>query len=76
MDVGPIRTRVGAAELLTDREREVLALVAEGHSNVAIGDELALSTRTVEWHLSNIYRKLGLSGRSARVAAAARLHGM
>lgn len=57
---------------LTDRERAVLRLVAEGLSNDAIADRLAISTRTVERHLTNVYRKLGLLGRSARAAAAAR----
>jgi DNA-binding CsgD family transcriptional regulator len=57
---------------LSDREREVLALVAAGMSNEAIGERLFLSTRTVERHLSNVYAKLRLSGKSARAAAAAR----
>lgn len=58
---------------LTTRELEVLRLVADGCSNDEIGTRLALSTRTVERHLSNIYVKLTLSGKSARAAAAARL---
>jgi pimeloyl-ACP methyl ester carboxylesterase/DNA-binding CsgD family transcriptional regulator len=57
---------------LSDREREVLELVAAGLSNEEIGERLFLSTRTVERHLSNVYVKLRLSGRSARAAAAAR----
>ncbi len=57
----------------TRRELEVLALVAEGLDNEAIAARLFLSVRTVERHLSNLYRKLGVSGRSARAAAAARL---
>ena len=57
---------------LSDREREVLALVAAGMSNEEIGERLFLSTRTVERHLSNVYAKLRLSGKSARAAAAAR----
>jgi DNA-binding NarL/FixJ family response regulator len=41
-------------------------------STEQIGDRLVLSTRTVERHLSNLYAKLRLSGKSARAAAAAR----
>ena len=62
-----------ARGLLSARELEVLRLVAAGRDNDEIAAELHLSTRTVERHLQNIYAKLGLQGRSARVAAAARL---
>jgi DNA-binding NarL/FixJ family response regulator len=63
-----------ASELseLSEREHEVLELVAAGMSNEQIAKRLFLSTRTVERHLSNIYAKLRLSGKSARAAAAAR----
>jgi RNA polymerase sigma factor (sigma-70 family) len=57
---------------LSEREREVLELVAAGMSNEQIAEQLFLSTRTVERHLSNVYAKLRLSGKSARAAAAAR----
>ena len=56
---------------LSEREREVLKLVAAGMSNDEIAERLFLSTRTVERHLSNVYAKLRLSGKSARAAAAA-----
>lgn len=55
---------------LSPRELEVLGLVAGGLTNEAIADRLCLSARTVERHLSNIYGKLGLSGKAARAAAA------
>jgi len=58
-------------EQLTEREVELLHLVAEGLTNDEIAERLTLSARTVERHLSNIYRKLGVSGRSARAAAVA-----
>ncbi len=67
------RAPAEAADLsdLSEREREVLELVAAGMSNEQIAERLFLSTRTVERHLSNVYAKLRLSGKSARAAAAA-----
>ena len=53
-----------AAEALTDRETEVLGLVAQGLSNKAIAAELHLSERTVRSHVSNILAKLHLSSRT------------
>lgn len=60
-----------AGSVLTGREREVLALLAAGRSNEAIAEQLVLSLRTVERHVSNIYLKIGVSGRVARAGAAA-----
>jgi len=54
------RRRAGPLEQLTEREREVLALMAEGHSNEAIGERLFLSPRTVETHIRQIFLKLDL----------------
>jgi len=61
---------------LTVRELEVLECVAAGLTNAAIADQLHLSVRTVERHLSNIYAKLRVSGKAGRAAAAARYSGM
>jgi DNA-binding CsgD family transcriptional regulator len=61
----------GAAPALSAREHEVLALVAEGLPNEDIAARLFISIRTVERHLSNVYVKLGVSGKAARAAAAA-----
>jgi DNA-binding NarL/FixJ family response regulator len=52
----------GAA--LTRREREILALVAEGHSNRELARMLWVTEQTVKFHLSNIYRKLDVSNRT------------
>lgn len=52
--------RTDPLRALTDRERSVLSLMAEGKSNQAIGDELFLSLRTVEKHIAAIFSKLGL----------------
>lgn len=51
----------------------MLRLVAHGCSNEEIASHLSLSTRTVERHLSTIYSRLELTGKSARAAAAASL---
>lgn len=62
----------GEISELSSREIDVLELVATGLSNEEIAERLYLSVRTVERHLTNIYAKLGLSGKAARAAAAAR----
>jgi serine/threonine-protein kinase len=52
--------RPGPLDELTDREREVLALIAEGRSNQGIAEALVLSPKTVEAHIGRILAKLGL----------------
>jgi DNA-binding NarL/FixJ family response regulator len=47
-------------EQLSEREREILALMAQGRSNQAISDRLFVSERTVESHVGSIFSKLGL----------------
>jgi DNA-binding NarL/FixJ family response regulator len=59
-------------EALTTREREVLALVAEGRSNAAIAQRLQLSEHTVKRHVANILLKLDLPTRAAAAALVGR----
>jgi DNA-binding NarL/FixJ family response regulator len=61
--------RVGG---LTERERHILHLLAQGASNRQIADTLVLSVRTVEWQVAWLPKKLGLPSRAALVAYAAR----
>jgi ATP/maltotriose-dependent transcriptional regulator MalT len=58
----------GPAGPLSERELQVLHLLAAGKTNRAIGDELFISEKTVARHVSNIFDKLGVSSRSAATA--------
>jgi DNA-binding CsgD family transcriptional regulator len=58
---------------LSRREREVLALIAEGRTNREIGERLFISQKTVGVHVGNILAKLGVSGRVEAAAVAIRL---
>jgi two-component system nitrate/nitrite response regulator NarL len=58
--------------VLTPREREILALTAEGRSAPAIARQLHLSPATIKTHLQHLYEKLGVSDRAAAVAEAMR----
>lgn len=57
---------------LTPREREVLRLIALGHTSVEIAEKLGLSPRTIETHRARIHRKLGLGTRAELVRYALR----
>jgi DNA-binding NarL/FixJ family response regulator len=54
------RRRADVLDDLTPREREVLALMAEGHANPAIADRLVVTGGAVEKHVRNVFLKLGL----------------
>jgi DNA-binding NarL/FixJ family response regulator len=56
--------RPESGERLTNREREILRLVAEGRSNGEVARILWVTEQTVKFHLSNIYRKLGVANRT------------
>ena len=60
----------GEEQVVTDRELQVLRLVAAGRTNRDIAGELAISEKTVERHLGNIFTKLGVSNRAAATARA------
>ncbi len=57
-----------APQTLSEREEEVLSLVAQGLTNAHIADRLALSENTVKFHLQNIYQKLNVSNRTEATA--------
>jgi DNA-binding NarL/FixJ family response regulator len=60
-----LETPEDADRRLTRREFEILQLVAEGHSNAEIARTLWLAEQTVKFHLSNVYRKIGVQNRTA-----------
>ena len=62
--VAPVAAGEDDDVALTRREREILALVAEGHSNRELARMLWVTEQTVKFHLSNIYRKLDVSNRT------------
>jgi DNA-binding CsgD family transcriptional regulator len=62
-----------SAPVLTRREREVLALVADGFGNKQIAARLGISTNTVKTHLELLFEKLDVSTRTEAVTAAARM---
>jgi NarL family two-component system response regulator LiaR len=59
---------------MTEREREILALMVEGLANNEIAERLTVSQSTVKFHVSNILSKLGVTGRTEAVALAVKYH--
>jgi len=66
---GPVRTPPGFDEL-SEREREVLALIGAGRSNGEIAEELVISMATVKTHVRHVFAKLGLRDRAQAVVVA------
>ena len=75
LSVSGDQSRTAHPDGLTDREIEVLRLVAAGRTNKEIADALVLSVRTVERHITNVYAKIGARGR-ADAAAYTLTHGL
>jgi DNA-binding NarL/FixJ family response regulator len=71
----PVPQPDDAATGLTEREREILRLVAEGHSNAQLARMLWVTEQTVKFHLSNIYRKLDVANRT-EASRWAQVHGL
>ena len=71
----PLTEGQAAADALTEREMEVLRLIAAGHSNREIGESLFISTATAARHIANIYTKLGVDTRG-KATVYARQHGL
>jgi two-component system response regulator NreC len=65
LDHTPSSTSLHSWDSLTERERQVIKLIAEGSKNREIADFLSLSVKTVEKHRSNLMKKLGLHSASA-----------
>lgn len=67
----PVVDRITIA--LSNRERQVLGLIAQGLSNQGIGEHLFITERTVRYHVTSIFNKLGANNRAQAVAIATRL---
>ncbi len=67
------RHRPSPTSELSEREREVLALVAEGSTNAQIAEQLSVSESTVKFHLQHIFEKLGVTNRTEAAAVYHRL---
>jgi DNA-binding NarL/FixJ family response regulator len=68
----PVRHEPSMLEPLTEREREILQLIARGLPNKAIAAELRISEHTVKFHVGSIFDKLAVSSRAEAVAQAGR----
>jgi two-component system response regulator NreC len=63
----PVYAALPMGDYLSDRETEVLRLIALGHTNTEVGHQLSLSVRTIESHRAHIQRKLRASTRAELV---------
>ncbi len=65
----PRRNALSGTDALTTRERQVALLASKGHSNREIATKLVVTLKTVEWHLRQSYRKLGIGSRQELLGA-------
>jgi DNA-binding CsgD family transcriptional regulator len=72
LGVKPARGRARNPDVLTEREREVLELLAEGLTNKELAERLFVTRKTVEFHVRSVLRKLGLRSRAEAAAYAVR----
>jgi predicted ATPase/class 3 adenylate cyclase/DNA-binding CsgD family transcriptional regulator len=70
----PTKTSPPSPAGLTAREVEVLRLIAQGMTDIQVAEQLVISPRTINWHLTSIYSKLGVSSRSAATRYAIEHH--
>jgi DNA-binding NarL/FixJ family response regulator len=70
-----VRSESGPREALSEREREVLTLLAQGMANKEIARQLGISEKTVKAHLTSVFRQLGVTDRT-QAALWARQHGL
>ena len=64
----------GGKEILSPREQEIMALLAEGDKHAAIAEKLFISTATVRFHIRNLYDKLGVNNKVAMIRRARDMH--
>lgn len=64
LPTGPTKGKNGVLSTLSEREREVLTMIAKGHTNQAVADQLDLSVKTVESYRARLMLKLGLNSRA------------
>ena len=74
LNAAPVSVATGQGDALSERELEVLKLIAGGLSNREIADQLFLSVATVKWYLTHIYSKLGVQGRALAITRARELN--
>jgi len=70
LDAAPAQAADPQDATVSDRERQVLALVAEGQRNKEIADALGITERTVKAHLASVFNKLGATSRAEAIARA------